>query len=108
MRVCSPWIWWLVVFASVFRVRRDYQRPFRFALGNGFGCLVAFEHPVGDRQENGNQHEGDDVVESRMVLADAEQGWCGEEASRPVKQEKVRDVVGEVCADRKLGGVVDQ
>ncbi|BAZ48730.1 hypothetical protein NIES4103_13390 [Nostoc sp. NIES-4103] len=78
------------------------------ALGNGFGCLVAFEDPENDHQENGNQHDRCDVVKSRMVLANTEQGWRGEEASRPVKQEKVRDVVGEVCADGKLGGAVNQ
>lgn len=78
------------------------------ALGNRFGCLVAFEHPKNNHQEDGNQHDRDDVVESCMVLADAEQGWRGEETSRPVEQEKVRDVVGEVCADRKLGRAVDQ
>ncbi len=31
-----------------------------------------------------------------MVLTNVEQGWRGEEASRPVEQEKVRNVVGEV------------
>ena len=77
------------------------------ALGNGFGYLIAFEHLVGDRQESGNQHEGDDVVEPRMVLADTEKGWRGEEASRPVEQEKVRNVVSEVRADRKFGRAVD-
>jgi hypothetical protein len=44
------------------------------ALGNGLGYLVAFEHPENNHPENGNQHERGDVVESRMVLADAEQG----------------------------------
>lgn len=31
-----------------------------------------------------------------MVLTNAEQGWRGEEASRPVEQEKVRNIVDEV------------
>jgi hypothetical protein len=78
------------------------------ALGNGSGCLVTFEHPENDRQENGNQHERCNVLESRMVLADPEQGWRGEEASEPVEHENVREVVGEVCADGKLGGAVDR
>jgi|GEM_PF-6912150 len=77
-------------------------------LGNGFGCLIAFEHPENNHQENGNQHERGDVVESCMVLTNAEQGWRSEEASRPVEQKKVRDVVSEMCADRKLGSAVDQ